>query len=205
MVPQNGGPIKDWEYYEIVNYIMSQQFFQEPHFIIDRRASKKIKISNCGQVIEKLVSIVRDNIEPYEKGEDEEFIAQLASKFNIRAKEIFERYEHKMNNLEDIQKQDKNFKLMVALSVIIEYFQKRTVESIHKLLRDDLKDKFPNNCFKKSLDLLHQKADSDFSLLLNIGVLMKYAKITKVEISSKYFDKKLKMVSKKILSNDLNS
>ncbi len=204
MEPQAGGSIKQWQYYDIVNYIMSQQFFQEPHFIIDRRASKKIKIQNSGQVIERLVVIVKENIDPYERGEDEEFIAQLASKFNIRAKEIFERYEHKMNNLEDIQKQDKNFKLMIALSVIIEYFQKRTVESIHKQLRSDLKEKFVNNSFKKSLDLLHQRADEDFSLLLNIGVLMKYAKVTKIDISPKYFDKRLKVVSKKLLKSEYN-
>ncbi|MHA1217255.1 MAG: hypothetical protein ACTSSN_11320 [Candidatus Heimdallarchaeaceae archaeon] len=202
---QNGGTNKDWKYYDTVNYIMSQQFFEEPHFIVDRRASKKIKIKNSGIVIDKLITIVRENIDPYDRGEDEEFIAQLASKFNIRAKEIFERYKNKMNNLEDVQKQDKNFNLMVALSVIIEYFQKRTTESIHKQLRDDLKSKFVNNTFKKSLDLLHQIADSDFSLLLNIGVLMKYASVTKTEISSKYYDKKLKEVSKKLLKSDYNS
>ncbi len=204
MEPQAGGSIKQWQYYDIVYYIMSQQFFEEPHFIIDRRASKKIKVKNCGQIIERLVIIVKENIEPYEKGKDEEFIAQLAKKFNIRAKEIFERYEHKMNNLEDIQKQDKNFKLMVALSVIIEYFQKRTVESVQKMLRDDLKEKFVNNSFKKSLDFLHQRADADFSLLLNIGVLMRYAKVTKIDISPKHFDKKLKVVSKKLLNSEFN-
>ncbi len=198
----NGGSSTDWKYYDTVNYIMSQQFFEKPHFIIDRRASKKIKIKNSGVVIDKLIEIVKENIDPYERGEDEEFIGQLASKFNIRAREIFERYNNKMNNLEEIQKQDKNFNLMVALSVIIEYFQKRATVTIHKQLRDDLKNKFVNNSFKKSLDFLHQTADDDFSLLLNIGVLMKYAKVTKTEISSKYFDKKLKIVLKKLLKSD---
>ncbi|TET75128.1 MAG: hypothetical protein E3J43_08805 [Candidatus Heimdallarchaeota archaeon] len=202
---QNGGSNKDWKYYDTVNYIMSQQFFEEPHFIIDRRASKKIKIKNSGIVIDNLITIVKENIDPYERGEDEEFIAQLASKFNIRAKEIFERYKNKMNNLEDVQKQDKNFNLMVALSVIIEYFQKRTTVAIHKQLRADLRSKFVNNSFKKSLDFLHQTADSDFSLLLNIGVLMKYARVTKTEISSKYYDKTLKVVSKKLLKSDYNT
>ncbi|OLS28885.1 MAG: hypothetical protein HeimAB125_23240, partial [Candidatus Heimdallarchaeota archaeon AB_125] len=71
-------------------------------------------------------------------------------------------------------------------------------------LRSDLKDKFVNNSFKKSLDLLHQRADEDFSLLLNIGVLMKYAKVTKIDISPKYFDKRLKVVSKKLLKSEYN-
>ncbi len=201
----NGESNKDWKYYDTVSYIMSQQFFEEPHFIIDRRASKKIKIKNSGIVIGNLIAIVKENIEPYERGEDEQFIAQLALKFNIRAKEIFERYKNKMNNLEDVQKQDKNFNLMVALSVVIEYFQKRTTVAIHKQLRADLKSKFVNTSFKKSLDFLHQTADSDFSLLLNIGVLMKYSRVTKTEISSKYYDKTLKVVSKKLLKSDYNN
>ena len=142
--------LKDWRYYDVANYLLSQQFFRPPNFIIDRRASKKIKVKESGEIIEKLILIIRDNILPFNEGKDEEFIALLAKKFDIRTKEIFEKYKNKIQNLEEVQREDEKFNLMITLSVIIEYFQKRATEHIHKLLRDDLRDDFVNYNFKKS-------------------------------------------------------
>ena len=53
--------------------------------------------------------------------------------------------------------------------------------------------------FTKALDLLYQKADVDLSLLQNLTILMKYAKLTKIEISEKHIEKKKEKVIKKII------
>ncbi len=188
----------NWEYLEVVTYLFSQQFFEKPNFIIDRRAVKKIKIKGSGEVIEELIDIVRQNITPFDEGNDEQFIKQLATKFNIRTKEIYDNYENKLSNLEDDQKSDRKFKLMITLSVIIAYFQKRSTEFVHKMLKEDLENGVDQKLFKEALGELYQRADEDLSLLQNIVLLKKYSKVTKTEIPGKFLEKKKKVVIKKL-------
>ena len=89
--------IKDWTYYEVVRFILYQQFFKKPHFIIDRRAEKKIKVKGSGEVINELFLKIRDISYLFDEGKEEEFIKQLASKFNIRVKDIYDQYLEKID------------------------------------------------------------------------------------------------------------
>ena len=121
-MPSGMGSEASWTYYDIVEYLLSQQFFSRPNFIIDRRAEKKIKVKGSEEVIDKLIAKIKSISKPFDKGKDEEFVNSLASMFRIRAKDIFDKYQNKMDNLEEVQKKDKKFKMMVALSVILSYF-----------------------------------------------------------------------------------
>jgi len=191
--------IKDWKYYDVVTFILHQQFFKKPHFIIDRRAEKKIKVKGSREVLNQLTLKIRDISYLFDEEKEEEFIKQLASKFNIRVKDIYDQYLDKISNLEEIQKKDRNFMMMIALSVIVSYFQKRSSESTHKILKEVLNSSMDPKLFAKSLELLYQKADVDLSLLQNLTTLMKYSKLTKIEISKKHIEKKKENVIKKII------
>ncbi|MCE7743466.1 MAG: hypothetical protein GOP50_13525 [Candidatus Heimdallarchaeota archaeon] len=192
------GRNNNWEYHDVVNYLFSQQFYLETDFIIDRRAVKKLKIKGSGEVIEGLISIVKENIEPFEQGDVEQFIKQLATKFNIRTKEIYDRYEDKVSNLEEEQMKDQKFKLMVTLSVIIAYFQKRSTEHVHKMLKEEIENGVKPKLFKDALGELYERADEDLSLLQNIVLLKKYSKVTKTPFQMKHLEKKKKAVKKKL-------
>ncbi len=197
---EDGGD-NNWEYHDVVNYLFSQQFYLEPDFIIDRRAVKKLKIKGSGAVIDGLIEVVHQNIEPFDKGDDEQFIKQLATKFNIRTKEIYDKYENKVSNLEEEQMKDQKFKLMVTLSVIIAYFQKRSTEHVHKMLKEEIVNGVKSKQFKDALGILYERADEDFSLLQNIVLLKKYSQITKTPFKMKYLEKKKKSVIKKLHSH----
>ena len=191
--------IKDWTYYDIVTFILYQQFFKKPHFIIDRRAEKRIKVKGSREVLNQLTLKIRDISYLFDEGKEEEFIKQLASKFNIRVKDIYDQYIEKISNLEEIQKKDRNFMMMIALSVIVSYFQKRSTESTHKMLKEVVNSTIDSKLFTKTLELLYQKADVDLYLLQNLTTLMKYAKLTKIEIAEKHIEKRKKKVIEKIL------
>ncbi|MHA1466265.1 MAG: hypothetical protein ACTSQ2_14335 [Candidatus Heimdallarchaeaceae archaeon] len=191
--------IKDWAYYDVVTFILYQQFFKKPHFIIDRRAEKKIKVKGSREVINQLILKIRDISYLFDEGKDEEFIKQLASKFNIRVKDIYDQYMDKISNLEEIQKEDRNFMMMIAMSVIVSYFQKRSTTYTHKILKEVVNSNIDSKLFTKTLDLLYQKADVDLSLLQNLTILMKYAKLTKIEITEKHLEKKREKVIKKLI------
>ncbi len=191
--------IKDWTYYDVVTFILYQQFFKKPHFIIDRRAEKKIKVKGSREVLNQLTLKIRDISYLFDEEKEEEFIKQLASKFNIRVKDIYDQYIEKISNLEEIQKKDRNFMMMIALSVIVSYFQKRSTESTHKMLKEVVNSTIDSKLFTKALELLYQKADVDLYLLQNLTTLMKYAKLTKIEIAEKHIEKKREKVIKKII------
>ncbi len=197
-MPSGQGSETNWKHYDIVEYLLSQQFFSRPHFIIDRRAEKKIKVKGSEEVIDKLIVKIKNISKPFDEGKDEEFVKSLASTFRIKAKNIFDQYQNKMDNLEDIQKKDKKFKMMVALSVVLSYFHKRTMLATNKVLKKEFDDQLSKRQFDKLLECLYQTADVDLSLLQNTAILLKYAQITKTEISTKQFDKKKKIVMKKI-------
>ncbi|MHA1199339.1 MAG: hypothetical protein ACTSQF_08350 [Candidatus Heimdallarchaeaceae archaeon] len=192
------GGNNNWEYRDVVNYLFSQQFYLETDFIIDRRAVKKLKIKGSGAVIDGLISIVKENIEPFDKGDVEQFIKQLAIKFNIRTTEIYDKYEDKLSNLEEEQMEDQKFKLMVTLSVIIAYFQKRSTEHVHKMLKEEIENGIKPKQFKDALGELYERADEDLSLLQNIVLLKKYSKVTKTQFQMKHLEKKKKAVVKKL-------
>ena len=199
-MPSGMGSEASWNYYDIVEYLLSQQFFRRPNFIIDRRAEKKVKIKGSEEVIDKLIVKIKSVSKPFDKGEDEEFVNSLASIFRIRVKDIFDHYQKKMDNLEEVQKKDKKFKMMVALSVILSYFHKRTMLATNKQLKEEYDHNLSKRQFDKLLECLYQTADVDLSLLQNIAILQKYAQITKTSISSKHFEKKKKKVMSKIQS-----
>ncbi|MHA2256046.1 MAG: hypothetical protein ACXAAM_08245 [Candidatus Heimdallarchaeaceae archaeon] len=198
MSKKNQVPQEKWKYYDVVEYILSQQFYQQPDFIIDRRANKKIRIKGSGEIINDMIHKIREHSSLFEKGKDEEFMDSLASELNIRTKSIHEQYSEKMSNLEEEQKRDKKFKMMVVLSVVISHLHKKNSENIHKKLREEVVDGHSKKEFDHSMGLLYQKADEDLSLLQNIAVLKNFARLTKHELPVREYQKKKKIVLKKI-------
>jgi len=187
-----------WKYFDVVEYLLSQQFYQKPDFIIDRRASKKMKIKGSGEIINDMIHKIREHSSQFEKGKDEEFIDSLASELNIRTKSIHDQYLEKISNLEEVQMKDKKFKMMVVLSVLISHLHKKNSEVIHKKLRDEIVDGHSKKDFDNAMGMLYQTSDEDLSLLQNIAVLKNFARLTKHNLPIKEYQKKKKIVLKKI-------
>jgi len=187
-----------WKYYDVVAYILSQQFFRKPDYIIDRRAQKKIKVKGSGEIIDSLVAIIKEQSNLFDRGKEEEFIKNLSQRFNIRKKSIFDEYQERIENLADVQKPDKKFKMMVALSGIISHLHQKATDNTNKILREEFKKEYPTRKINSAIGLLNQIADMDLSLLNNLGILNVYAKIVKFDLSQKYFESKKIKVLKKI-------
>ncbi len=190
-----------WKYYDVVSYILSQQFFRRPNSIIDRRAQKKVKVKGSGEIIDGLIAIIKEQSKLFDKGKEEEFIKTLSQRFNIRKKTIIDAYFEKIENLADVQKPDKKFKMMVALSGIITHLHQKATDNTSKILREEFKKEYTTRKINSAIGLLNQIADMDLSLLNNLGILNVYAKIVKFDLSPKYFESKKVKVLKKIKNN----
>ena len=195
---KNQVPEKKWKFHDVVEYILSQQFYQKPDFIIDRRASKKMKIKGSGDIITDMIHKIKEHSSLFEKGKDEEFIDSLASELDIRTKSIHDQFLEKISTLEEVQRSDKKFKMMLVLSVLISHLHKKNSEMIHKKLRDEIVDGHSKKDFDNAMGLLYQQADEDLSLLQNIAVLKNFARLTKYDPPEKEYQKKKKIVLKKV-------
>ena len=198
MPTKNQATEEKWKYYDVVEYLLSQQFFAKPDYIIDRRASKKMKIKGSGAIMDDMILKIKEHSSLFEKGKDKEFIDKIASELNIRTKSIHVQYDEKLSNLEDVQKKDKKFKMMVILSVLISHLHKKNSEMIHKKLRDEIVDGHTKKEFDNAMGMLYQTSDEDLSLLQNIAVLKNFARLTKHDPPVKEYQKKKKIVLKKV-------
>ncbi|MCG3221063.1 MAG: hypothetical protein H7641_06745 [Candidatus Heimdallarchaeota archaeon] len=198
MSKKNQVPQEKWKYFDVVEYLLSQQFFAKPDFIIDRRASKRMKIKGSGAIMNDMILKIKEHSTLFEKGKDEEFMDKIASELNIRTKSIHKQYSEKMSLLEDVQKDDKKFKMMIILSVLISHLHKKNSEMIHKKIRDEIVDGYSKKDFNNAMGLLYQTSDEDLSLLQNIAVLKNFARLTKHNPPVKEYQKKKKIVLKKI-------
>jgi hypothetical protein len=201
MQSETGVSEDGWKYYDVVSYILSQQFFRRPNSIIDRRAQKKIKVKGSGEIIDSLIAIIKEQSKLFDRGKEEEFIKNLAKRFNIRKKTLYDEYQERIENLADVQKPDKKFKMMVALSGIITHLHQKATDNTSKILREEFKKEYTTRKINSAIGLLNQVADMDLSLLNNLGILNVYAKIIKYDLSAKYFDSKKMKVLKKIKNN----
>jgi hypothetical protein len=188
----------NWEYEKVTKYIIYQQFFEEPNYIRDRQDKTKIAIPGSDKVIHALLDIFEAKSDLWSKGETQNYIEYLADKLDIDSFLIRKRYQTRLSSLIDEQKQDDNFTMMLLVSDVIGILQEEATKSVTQILQEELQGELSHDEIKESLDQLSTQGYLDFSLLLNLGILLKYAEITDVEISTELFFNKLESVKNKI-------
>ncbi|MBD3192727.1 MAG: hypothetical protein GF308_18960 [Candidatus Heimdallarchaeota archaeon] len=190
--------MNNWKYNDVVCYILYQQFFTEPNYIRDRRSRTKIKVEGSGEIMEALKTLIRERSKLWEEGKQDKFIIQLSQDFQIEAKKVREKFQYRCEILPPEQKKDDIFTLMLVLSDVISFVQEGVHQEVIQLLRKKVGNSVNNKAFQKTLDQIAQTGNIDFSLLLNLGILLKYSKLVEIPVSKELFEKYLKKVSELI-------
>lgn len=189
---------KSCPYEDVITFIIYQQFFREPNFIIDRSAKKKIRVENSDLVIKKLKEKIIEHCFLFVERKEKEFIKALGEDFGIETNAIVEHYTAKIESLA-MGVEDLSFKMTMALSGVFSSLQKNEISRSHSILREKLGKAVTDKRFTEILNTCAQYADNDLSLLHNLSILTKYSQIVDVQVSPVYFDKHSKLVMKKIL------
>jgi hypothetical protein len=137
------------------------------------------------------------SIDIWEKGNEEEYIEKLAKKIGLKPKAMSKRFQERIAPLSDEQLADKQFKFLLVISEVIKEIHKIAVNGIIKELKKEFntKDRIKTDAI---LQALSEQNDLDFSLLLNLAVLRKYAKIVEEPIPSKIISKYYQKIKSKI-------
>ncbi|MHA1868577.1 MAG: hypothetical protein ACTSVB_03815 [Candidatus Heimdallarchaeaceae archaeon] len=182
---------------DVINYLLQQQFFKEPFFLIDRTSKKQMKISSSSEIIKKMYDKIFSITKLWEEKSELEFIQSLTSILGIDFEEVYSIYKIKSEALAEGEESE-CLRFMFALSESIHLFQKKAIEEAHlQILR---KFDFDKNILNQLLGLLSQNADQDLSLYQNFYILKKYSEIVGIKLEqviiSKVFNKIIKKVEK---------
>lgn len=181
----------DWKYNDVVSYILYQQLFSEPNRIRDRRSRTSIKIEGSGEIMKALKTIIQKRSKLWDKGERDKFIDQIAQDFQIDPQKVRTKFQNRCDMLPPEQKDDEIFTMMLVLSDVISLVQESVHQEVIQLLRKRVGDQVTDKTFKKAIDQIAQTGNINFSLLLNLGILLKYGELVDITISHEPFEKYL--------------
>ena len=188
------------KYKEVATFILYQQLFLEPNLIRDRRTKVRITVKGSGRIIEKMHQLVMKHIKMWDVGKEKEYIKELTQKLKVDTHTVMVGYDHKTSPLEEDQLKDKSFKFLLLLSEAIKEIQEKSTKKVIKELMESLKEELTREEISKKLDLLSQQSDVNFSLLINLGILCEYAKITQEpepkEVYQEYLEKVIALIKK---------
>ena len=187
-------------YNDVATYLLYQQLFLDPNLIRDRRSEKMIPVEGSEKIIRKMHQLILSEIDLWDKGKEDQYLANLVKKIGISLAEVKRKYKLKLEPLSEDQFKDKSFKLLLLLSEIISEIHKKSTNEIIKHLQTDFKGKMTKKIVTERIDQLSQESIADFSLLLNLGILCEYAKIVQepipLQIYAEYLEKVKKLIKK---------
>ena len=160
----------------------------------------QIPVDGSGDIIHHMKNLILENISLWDNGKEEEFIQDLTKKIPIDHQKIIERYNYKLEPLDKERLEDKVFRFLLMLSEIISEIQKRSTNELVGQIKSELTTTLNVKEIQQRLDILSQSSDVDFSLLINLGILCKYAKIIgksePIEYYNDYFVKVINSLKK---------
>jgi len=186
-------------YEQVITYLLHQQFYYEPNFLIDRTSKKKILVNHSHEILYGLQEKLIQLIPLWEEGKEKEFMKELCNILQIDLECVYNVYKSKADNLpKDDMNENHCLRFMFALSETIHLFHEKSIAKAHEVLK--AKSELDEEEFTKVISFISQNADPDLSLFQNFYILLDYASITghKIEkiVIAKTYSKVLKKIKK---------
>ena len=189
---------------QIIRKYLQQQIYLEPDTIIDRTNKLRFPASGSGEVISKMVDIFHTHVLKYEFKEKMstyfQLIEDLADELGFEAQPAKDHFSSRMDNLKESEVKDESLYMMMCLSGIIETFQNKVVRRLILRLKRKSSDNLSQNV-DKNLDILLQRADSSFSLLINIEIVKEMSRLVGVHMEPIITDHLENQIIKSLHSN----
>lgn len=193
------------KYKPVAIYILYHQMFSPPNIIRDRKNIIKVPIDGSGEIIQKMLEIMLEQVKLWESGEEEAFIQYLSEIVGLESEEMITKYHERLEFLTDEQKKDKPAKLMLVycdiLSTIMTKIKDNVIEQFYEMIKVNLTEEE----FEEILANLPEKEDATLNLVLNLAILMDFAKITDKsepkEEFNEYFSNLLDFIKQKAVTS----
>lgn len=185
---------------QVVFSLLTQQFWDRPDGIMDRTRSKRLQVAGSKQVLESMAQALISGTEKLD-GKDLKsyysYIRNVARKLGLGEQAVIDTFEEKTADLLSIQEYiEDNILLVFAVGAILSTIRAMKQEDLLSSLRVAVREKSGGKWsiqdeteLTKELNFLFQTSDSDFSLLLNLGVVAEMANCLKLCFSTTSFEK----------------
>lgn len=200
---------------QVVLSLLTQQFWDPPDGIMDRTRSKRLQLAGSQQVLESMALTLISGTEKLD-GKDlssyYSYIRAVARKLGLGEQAVIDTFEEKTADLLSIQEHiEDNVLLVFAVGAILSTIRAMKQEDLLSSLRAAVRERSGRKWsiqaeaeLTKQLNFLFQTSDSDFSLLLNIGVVNEMANCLNLGLSTKSFEKYIDRVIHRLIEKTLN-
>ncbi len=193
------------KYKPVAIYILYHQMFSPPNIIRDRKNIIKVPIDGSGEIIQKMLEIMLEQVKLWESGDEEAFIQYLSEIVGLESEEMIAKYHERLEFLTDEQKKDKPAKLMLVYCDILSTIMTKIKDSVLEQFYEMIKVNLTEEEFEEILANLPEKEDATLNLVLNLAILMDFAKITDnsepKEEYNEYFSHLLDFIKQKALTS----
>ncbi|MHA2270400.1 MAG: hypothetical protein ACXACI_00965 [Candidatus Hodarchaeales archaeon] len=200
---------------QVVFSLLTQQFWDPPDGIMDRTRSKRLQVAGSKQVLESMALTLITGTEKLDGKDLDSFysyIRGVARKLGLGEQAVIETFEEKTADLLSIQEYIEDNVLLVfavgsILSTIRAMKQEDLLSSLRRAVRERSEGKWSIQAeteLTKELNFLFQTSDSDFSLLLNLGVVTEMANCLNLGFSTTSFEKYIDRVIHRLINKTLN-
>ena len=145
--------------------------------------------------------LVLAKIDLWDNGKEFEYIHYLTQATFFENDLVRQKYLNKLEPLDESQLVDKVFRFLLLLSEMVSAIHIKATNDVIRKIKTKLKSKMKAKEVQSGLDELSQESDTDFSLMLNLGILCIYARITDlpepITVFAEYFTKVIKKIKKK--------
>lgn len=160
-----------------------------------------ITVEGSKEIIHTMKRLVLLKIDLWDMGKEFEYIHFLTQATFTENDVIRNKFLNKLEPLEENQLQDKVFRFLLFLSELISAIHIKATNDVIRKIKTKLKSKMKAKEVQSGLDDLSQESNTDFSLMLNLGILCIYARINDlpepIEAFNEYFTKVIKKIMKK--------
>ncbi len=195
---------------QVVFSLLTQQFWDPPDGIMDRTRSKRLQVAGSKQVLESMALTLITGTEKLDGKDLDSFysyIRGVARKLGLGEQAVIETFEEKTADLLSIQEHIEDNVLLVfavgsILSTIRAMKQEDLLSSLRMAIRERSEGKWSIQAeteLTKELNFLFQTSDSDFSLLLNLGVVTEMANCLNLGFSTTSFEKYIDRVIHRLI------
>jgi hypothetical protein len=182
---------------------------------MDRTRSKRLQVAGSKQVLESMALTLITGTEKLDGKDLDSFysyIRGVARKLGLGEQAVIETFEEKTADLLSIQEYIEDNVLLVfavgsILSTIRAMKQEDLLSSLRMAVRERSEGKWSIQAeteLTKELNFLFQTSDSDFSLLLNLGVVTEMANCLNLGFSTTSFEKYIDRVIHRLINKTLN-
>ncbi|MFW9915888.1 MAG: hypothetical protein ACFFGZ_09800 [Candidatus Thorarchaeota archaeon] len=200
---------------QVVLSLLTQQFWDPPDGIMDRTRSKRLQVAGSKQVLESMALTLITGTEKLD-GKDlnsyYSYIRAVARKLGLGEQAVIETFEEKTADLLSIQEHiEDNVLLVFAVGSILSTIRAMKQEDLLSSLRMAVRERSGRKWsiqaeteLTKELNFLFQTSDSDFSLLLNLGVVTEMANCLNLGFSATSLEKYIDRVIRRLIEKTLN-